>query len=408
MLLPVSAMAQEESISSVEDEISQLKKIIEEQREIIDSLSARIEALEEKLASVSKKQEEVKPAPGWVEKITVSGDYRFRFESIDEEGKKWRQRDRMRLRLGVGAKVNDQVDVGIRLATGGFDPISTNQTLGSAFFRKDFGLDAAYFDWHPSPSGAARIIGGKMNNPFYIPGSSQLIWDSDLTPEGIALKLTGVKGDTKPFLNLGYLWAEERAGSADTKVYALQAGLTHQTKGGTRLGVGASIYNYTNMKGQKTLVDSTKGFGNSVVADPDPAVKDVTYATDFNLLEFYGEIGVTAGKTPVNFYADYVTNRDAPTDDKGYLYGFTLGKTKDPGSWSFNYEYRRLEKDAVVAAFSDSDFIGGGTDGKGHKFSFAYQLSKNTTFGLTYFANTKKLSAPVDYDRWQVDFAFKF
>ena len=47
--------------------------------------------------------------------------------------------------------------------------------------------------------------------------------------------------------------------------------------------------------------------------------------------------------------------------------GATLGKAKDKGSWQFDYNYRDLEADAVVGAFSDSDFAGGGTGAEGHK-----------------------------------------
>lgn len=408
LISPVVAFAQEPSTEEVEDEISELKKIIEEQKEIIEDLSARIAALEEKLAQVAKKQEEAKPAPPWTEKLKISGDYRFRFEGIDEEGKKFRQRDRMRLRLGIGAKVNEQVDVGIRLATGGFDPISTNQTFGTAFSTKDFGLDLAYFDWHPSESGSVHVMGGKMVNPFYIPGGSQLIWDSDLTPEGVALKLSGTDEQTKPFLNASYLWAEERGAAADSKVLSLQGGISHTTKSGSSITLGAGVHNYTNMKGFKGLVDPTKGYGNTMVPDPDPAVKDVYYANDFNEFELFGEFGFNAGKTPASLYGNYVTNTNAPADDTGYLYGISFGKLKEPGSFSFGWEYRRVEKDAVVGAFNDSDFIGGGTNGKGHKFSFSYQLSKNAAAGVTYFVNEKVLDDPKDYRRWQIDFSFKF
>ncbi len=411
LAFPPQIHAGENADQALEDEVTALREIIDEQEAIIEDLSARLESLEERLALIQAKGEEkkeAKPLPSWVEKLKVYGDYRFRFENIDEEGKKGRQRDRMRLRLGVDAKVNDWVDLGIRLASGGFDPVSTNQTFSGAFSTKDFGLDLAYFDWHPGKAGSVHVIGGKMKNHFVTVGGSQLLWDSDLTPEGLALKLSGSGERTTPFLNLGYLWAEERGGASDSKLYALQGGFTHKTSNGSHVTLGAGVFNYSNMKGMKGLVDSTKGFGNSMTADPDPDVKDVYYANDFNEFELFGEFGFSAGNTPVTIYADYVTNRDAPTDDVGYLYGISLGKLKDPGSWNLGWENRRVEKDAVVGAFSDSDFIGGGTDGKGHKFSFAYQLSKNSTFGITYFSNDKKLSAPVDYDRWQVDFAFKF
>jgi hypothetical protein len=71
------------------------------------------------------------------------------------------------------------------------------------------------------------------------------------------------------------------------------------------------------------------------------------------------------------------------------------------------YNYRDLEADAVVGAFSDSDFIGGGTDGKGHMFTAGYAISKNFTTGITYFSNEKG-QQETDYDRLQIDFKLKF
>jgi hypothetical protein len=49
-----------------------------------------------------------------------------------------------------------------------------------------------------------------------------------------------------------------------------------------------------------------------------------------------------------------------------------VNKAKKQGSWNFRYNYREIEADAVLGTFSDSDFIGGGTDGKGHELNFGY------------------------------------
>ena len=48
-------------------------------------------------------------------------------------------------------------------------------------------IDLAYFDWHPERVEGLNVIGGKMENPFYAPGKTELLWDGDLRPEGVAL-----------------------------------------------------------------------------------------------------------------------------------------------------------------------------------------------------------------------------
>ena len=72
-----------------------------------------------------------------------------------------------------------------------------------------------------------------------------------------------------------------------------------------------------------------------------------------------------------------------------------------------------MEADAVVAGLSDSDFIDGGTGGKGHKFSLAYQLSKNIQAGLTYFMAERHDNRITGYDGqdmnlFQGDIVIKF
>ena len=51
----------------------------------------------------------------------------------------------------------------------------------------------------------------------------------------------------------------------------------------------------------------------------------------------------------------------------------------------------------------------GGTNGKGHKFSYKYQLAKNMQGALTFFTNEKNANTTEDnYKRLQVDLIFKF
>ena len=86
--------------------------------------------------------------------------------------------------------------------------------------------------------------------------------------------------------------------------------------------------------------------------------------------------------------------------------------TKDM-SWqvevNYRYNYRDLEADAVLGVFTDSDFIDGGTDGRGHEFGFDYQIVKGVKTGATYFDNQRRLSLGAkDYQRLQLDLVFDF
>jgi hypothetical protein len=110
---------------------------------------------------------------------------------------------------------------------------------------------------------------------------------------------------------------------------------------------------------------------------------------------------------PVSIFGNYVKNTVATTsEDTGWLIGGKLNKAKDPGSWQLAYNYRRVEADAVLGVFSDSDFIGGGTDGKGHEFEFKYQFTKRIQGALSYFLNER--GDDNDYRRLMADLVFKF
>jgi len=338
-------------------------------------------------------------AADWTDKIKFNGDFRYRYEIIDDEGKDERHRNRLRLRLGMNAKVNDEVDVGIMIASGGEDPVSTNQSLDSQATTKNLRLDQAYFAWKPATGFA--IQGGKFKNPFYRPVKTALLYDGDLRPEGLALQY-----HSEPvFVNVGYFYLEERSKEDDSFFTGGQIGYQGDFNG-TKLTLGTGYFSFTEIEGRPLsdfdyLKAEEDSFGNTLDDNGH-------FITDYNEWELSGDVSFKAGGIPFALFFDYVINIAAEEDDTGYLVGFKVGKTKAPGSWDFRYNYRELEADAVFGTFSESDFIGGGTDGKGHQLSWGYQIGKGWKFALTYFANDKGLDDSTDYNRLQVDMMFKF
>ena len=411
------------------DEISELKAQLAEQQKLLLQMQHRIEQLEadqanqqlriEEQVAKAVDQKEISAVPdslGWAEKIQFSGDLRLRHETINEEGKETRNRERARFRLGMNAEVNDEVDVGLRLASGSADPVSTNQTLGNGFSSKDIWLDLFYVDYHPASVPGLNVIGGKMKNPFYRVGGSQLIWDSDLNPEGLAAKYAIPFGDNDALhVSGGAFVVGERKTDADSSLWGTQGYLKHTFEDKSYLLGGLGVYCYGNLKGYPTVFDEQDGFGNTTIelTPDDPATtccneEVLGYAGNYRVTELFGEYGFRAGGMPVAVFGDFVKNNVAPTSqDSGWLAGLKLNKAKKAGSWELSYDYRDLEADAVLGVFSDSDFIGGGTGGKGHKFGAKYQIADNLQGALTYFLSEIDADDK-DYDRFQADLIFKF
>lgn len=347
----------------------------------------------------------------WAEKIKLTGDLRYRHEMIDEQDKDSRTRHRLRARLTVEAKPNDDLKVILRLASGeNEDPVSTNQTLGYSFTKKTTWLDQAYFSYMPGSLKGFQFSGGKMKNPFKTPGSTDLLWDGDLNPEGISLGYES-KTDIGIFLAAGGFWVEERKADDDTMLYGIQAGLNFKLGDKTKLTIGGGYFTYDNIKDFHGIYDPAKGFGNTMAREIDDdgnETGNLLYVYDYELIETLVEFSTQMGSIPIAVYGDFVQNGDPDEDNTAMLFGLTVGKLKNPWSYEFSYNYREVEKDGVLGAFTDSDFIGGGTNGKGHKLGFGLQLAKNWNAGVTYFMNEKNLDDTSDYNRFQFDLGFKF
>ena len=351
------------------------------------------------------KPAEAKPATSWTDKVTLTGDVRVRYEDITEDGKEDRQRDRFRLRLGADAKVSDELKIGTRLTSSeNGDRASGNSTFTGGGSKKDVYIDLAYIDYAPAALGGLSLVGGKMELPYIAVADN--IWDGDYTPEGFALKYA-TDGDLKLITSAGYHWlVEESSSEDDAKQLGAQIALKAKTgdKGHVLAGVG--YYGTQDLEGDP-LFDE-KSYGNSSDKIVDGGETNAVFASEYEVVEGFAEVGLDLG-LPVKVYGSYTVNQDADDEDTGYLIGLTAGKAKDVGTLEGGYNWRSLEKDAVLGALSDSDSFGGGTNGEGHKLFLKYQLAKNLQLGATYYLQVKDPDGKdIDYDRLQLDAVAKF
>lgn len=341
-------------------------------------------------------------AGNWWETIKFIGDLRYRHEMLKVGEQDARNRQRVRARLGIQGTVSDMTTVHIQLATGSTDPVSTNQTLGDGFSTKSIMLDKAYLEMKPGFAPGLDVKAGKFSTPFFKPGESELLWDSDLNPEGGVASWSGGSKNLKVKLIGSGFWIEERSTAKDSWLAAGQAVLEYETPDGKgSFAVGSGFFDYVN----------TVGFAPFYNGEPMGNTVDTLghYLADYQLLELFAEASHHINEVLVVVMADYVNNTAADTLNQGWLVGIRIGKTKKPGSWDFRYIYREVRKDAVIGTFTDSDFRGGGTNAKGHEIGGGLQLANNTTFNVSYFINKIGLEGPeTDFKRLQVDLQLKF
>jgi hypothetical protein len=367
----------------------------------------------EQIAATAKKTTELSTFDqklAWAAKTQFKGDVRFRQETVKNDGvpnNKDQDRQRIRARLGAFSEINPQVDTGIRIATGSSDDArSTNQDLNNYFDKKQIWLDLGYVDYHPDAIKNLHVIGGKMLQPWVSMGD--IIWDSDINPEGLALTYKYPLGNTELFGSAGHYTLKDNVDGEgvqfkhDLRLYAGQLGARFAITDNLKMTVGGSLYNYDNDE------DSACTASTSPCA---LAVNGNTPGEQFRLWEGFSQIDIGGLPMPLSLYGQYVHNAEASNDkDTGWLAGV---KTKIYG-FGLDYNYRDVQQNAVVGAFTDSDFANGFTGSRGSKLKVSYELDKNFTLGATYFmANSDYTNASVnlkdsDINTLQLDAEAKF
>ena len=428
--------------------LEKMQRQIAQMQQTIDQQNLRIQQLEssrvpEKIEAPSTPPE----AAPWLKGVKSAGDIRLRFESFDYFDKsdaagatdRSRNRFRIRLRWGLEKDFGDDWKAGFRLATGAVtDQTSQNVTLGNPgyFQYKTFLVDRAYVNYAPSalkdigPLKAVNFGGGKVENPF-LRYSTGIVWDTDVTPEGIYEKADFRFIDTEKtklnlFTTFGQFFVnEDSAADKDAELIGYQGALNLSTHmfgmdKPTDFTAGASYYDYPNWFQTVTANSSgTSYLRTNTSALDDPRVLDI-----------YPEIAFYAGNTPVTLWYDYAKNvgtidpvraamNEAHADDDAWGLGFKIGKAKAKGSWELFYGYYEIAPNAVAAAFNDSDLGGPGgvgfTNRRGHKFGLSYQWTGSLTLGWTSFLVEPLYPTPVSANsadesvvRSQFDASYKF
>jgi hypothetical protein len=421
----------EASNASLQAENADLKALVDRRDAETDYLKAQTRDLREDTAVANNEIAKVKGAD-WATRIKARGDFRYRDENIATErvvgtgatatvdDAADRNRQRIRARFGFDATVTDHTKATILFATGGDDPRSSNQTLGTSGTRKTIGLDMAYVDWNALQG--VNVVLGKQPWATYRPGNS-LFYDGDYNPEGLA-----VKYDRGMLFGTAYGWiltenfdANPDNANYDSHVFGAQAGLKFPLFGGESR-VAVNYYDCIACE-HKSPLYANNANGNTTYRVGTSTTNLLAY--DYNVVELAGEMNMTLFNLPFQVWADYAQNTaSAVKYDTAYAAGVSLGKASNPKTWNAGFWYQSIDKDALFAQFVDSDFADGKTDGEGWVLRGAYAPVRNFNIQATYFINTiNKDVAPVNgvtagvpyhtgdnlnYDRLQLDLNYKF
>ena len=341
----------------------------------------------EQIAATAKKANDLSVFDqklAWAAKTQFKGDVRFRQETVKIQGEsnnggRDKDRQRIRARLGAYTEINNQVDTGIRISTGSSDDArSTNQDQDNYFDKKSIWLDLGYIDYHPDQIKNLHVIGGKMLQPWVNMGD--VIWDGDINPEGLALTYKYPLGSSAElFGSLGnYNLKDNVDGDGvqfrhDLRLTSGQLGTRFSVTDNLKMTLGGSIYAYQNDE-NSTCTSSTTPCAL--------AVNGNSANEQFRLYEGFAQADIGGLAVPLAFYGQYVKNNDASNDqDTAWLLG---AKSKVFG-FNLDYNYRDTQRNAVVGAFTDSDFANGTTGSRGHKMKVSYDIDKNFAVGATYF-----------------------
>jgi len=326
----------------------------------------------------------------WAGKMKIKGDLRLRNENRSTtNGVSHKGRQRYRARIGLSAAINDQVDVGFRLVTGG-GTTSTNRTIDDYFEGDDTYFDLAYINWQPVEG--LELIGGKFKKPWQSV-SGAIVWDGDLNPEGVAARYTTKLGGAKVITTAGYIIMDDNGVSkSDDETVSFGQVAANFKVSGAKTKVGVSVFDFN--EGDHNPL--TLRAGND--------------STQYQLAEVFAQTELDLG-LPVKLYGHYVVNNDADGVNSGEDTAWLLGVGTKMGKWKASYDYRDVELNSVFGAFNDSDFSDGDTDAKGSRWKLSYKINKNFSVATTYLdveAGSLNDEGKGDVDTWQIDLKAKF
>jgi hypothetical protein len=360
------------------------------------------------------------------------------YEDVDVDNVRFRGR----ARLAVDTDITDSITAGMRIATGNTsDLVSETQTFdGTAPYT--FGLDELFirldernaqkFPW-------LSVVGGRFANPYGTP--TDLVFHKDLTFEGVAVTGRYGFGDgsadqSHVFFTAGaHPLQEIQLSSQDKWLAAAQLGTNLRWGDGQHLRFSAAYFDYFNVTGRLNPLDGTEynytapqfeRQGNTyfdIANNTDTSVNLFALAAKYRIADLNLTYEIPVSAYLLRATADTVKNIGYNANQveanvgyyvaprtKGYQAELSFG---DPtvlraGAWRALVGYRYLERDAVIDAYTDSDFHWGGTNAKGYYLVGDVGIAKRVWVRVRYLGSNIIDGPTLNIDTLQLDLNTQF
>lgn len=443
--------------------------------------------------------------PDWVSRVSFDGDIRLRDESrffsgnnsnemvdyakLNESGPYDVNKDtntrlppllnankdrenlfRLRARLGMKAIITPEWTAGIRIGTGSDNnPVSTTQTLGGGFGKKDIWLDQGYLSWKATQD--VTLTAGRFANPFY---STDILYSPDLNFDGIAANFNhALSSEWGLFGTLGVFPVEYTSDAAssngfdkedsDTKwLFGGQVGANWKINRSNSLKGAMAYYHFDDIEGQRSspckpwagqpacdsdgsrLAFMQKGNSVFLLRDitPNPATPGLTpqpqfvgLASKFDVLDlnlawdaelpsdfklrtqgnYIHNLAYDKGEMLKRSEGQIVNNINSKgqfeSGGNAAMVQFTLGNAfemRKRGDWNVLAGYKYIQPDALPDGFNDSSFHLGGTNAKGYFIGGNYGIDKNIYASARWLSASEVYGAPFEIDVMQLELNTRF
>lgn len=286
----------------------------------------------------------------FLERFHPFGDFRLRYDNdARRDDEPDRNRTRIRGRLGARYDATDWGAVGARIVThepDSVDPNSSHVTLGRGWDGVEIQLDQAYLEARPPMIGGLVLRGGKFAHPFvFNPVFTEVIWDADVNPEGIAATYEFPLAEgLKARLAAGEYVAVEQNLSDEAALTALQALVDYEGH-----FVSFDYWNWHHPTADGSAVLFAQNAGNEVAAGEFVSAFEIVHGTLGLRFELFGQ--------PAALGAEAWKNLEAENDrDFGWAAGASAGRAKEAGDVSARVLCQLVEQDSVFSPVAQDDY----------------------------------------------------
>lgn len=443
-LLGYGATAMADSTFDLVDAL--VKKGVLTEEEAIPLLKGREADIQAEKKAIKKGRVGISDA---IDNAKLYGDMRVRAEFRKGEDtlatpvEQERTRTRYKMTMGVKTEAADFYgDLAFAMGSGGRSDNATFGATNGANNKDTLFVKRAMIGWKTTDW--LTLEAGRMQNPLY---TTTMVWDGDLTIEGLSEKFNFNFGDTEAFVTLvqSQYEGDRRTNSngsitgtaADSnEMLAFQGGAKFKITDNIKAKAAVTYYMYTDddIAGvYRPSVGSGTATGVNPLATNDLSIIEIPFEVSFN----------GTGTLGYKVFGDYAFNMDddrfdracaadaaicaAGNEDDAWMVGGEIKSMQDPkgknstkGDWKAALFYQSVGAYALDPNTVDSDLFDSRLNMEGLVFKGEYALRDNVFVNFTAGKAERKedsLSAVGsgdisrnidDYELYQLDMTYKF